>query len=248
MPATLPDDARCLRCGYLLRELPENRCPECGRSFDPSDFNTFRYIGQSFSVRRWARFPSGFEVLAILIPTLLFVWTRSGPRPEPYGDPDVYTLWFVCVVPVLVWWFGLRLASCLRWRRLPEKSRGTSPNDRRTWRWLVLPLCLSALLTISQFNWPLAIRFRLSEPAFAREVNRIKALQQQNSNTPTYVEYGHWVGLYYVWAASVRPGDRWIWFGIDAPCRGGFKYDLGNGAGCCPDELPPAWGRYESAP
>ncbi len=28
---------RCLGCGYNLRGLPENRCPECGRTFDPDD-------------------------------------------------------------------------------------------------------------------------------------------------------------------------------------------------------------------
>jgi len=28
---------RCLGCGYDLRGLPENRCPECGRGVDPQD-------------------------------------------------------------------------------------------------------------------------------------------------------------------------------------------------------------------
>jgi len=32
---------RCLGCGYDLRGLPENRCPECGRAFDPDDSTTF---------------------------------------------------------------------------------------------------------------------------------------------------------------------------------------------------------------
>lgn len=32
---------RCLDCGYSLQGLPENRCPECGRSFDPNDPETF---------------------------------------------------------------------------------------------------------------------------------------------------------------------------------------------------------------
>lgn len=31
-------DARCPRCGYSLRGLPENRCPECGILFDPDAF------------------------------------------------------------------------------------------------------------------------------------------------------------------------------------------------------------------
>jgi hypothetical protein len=41
-------DARCLHCGYPLRGLPENRCPECGTAFDPKE------IGSSF-VALWPR-------------------------------------------------------------------------------------------------------------------------------------------------------------------------------------------------
>jgi hypothetical protein len=36
-----PEPMRCLACGYDLRGLPENRCPECGRAFDPGDSATF---------------------------------------------------------------------------------------------------------------------------------------------------------------------------------------------------------------
>ena len=32
---------RCLSCRYNLCELAENRCPECGRVFDPEDAQTF---------------------------------------------------------------------------------------------------------------------------------------------------------------------------------------------------------------
>jgi phosphoribosylanthranilate isomerase len=34
--------ARCLECGYQLAGLQSNRCPECGRTFDPDDPATFR--------------------------------------------------------------------------------------------------------------------------------------------------------------------------------------------------------------
>jgi rubrerythrin len=30
----------CRDCGYALFGLPENRCPECGRAFDPADPRT----------------------------------------------------------------------------------------------------------------------------------------------------------------------------------------------------------------
>jgi hypothetical protein len=38
---TSAETMRCLDCGYDLRGLPENRCPECGRAFDPHDSTTF---------------------------------------------------------------------------------------------------------------------------------------------------------------------------------------------------------------
>jgi hypothetical protein len=34
-PPEVPDDARCLDCGYALRGLTTHRCPECGRAFYP---------------------------------------------------------------------------------------------------------------------------------------------------------------------------------------------------------------------
>jgi len=36
---------RCLGCGYDLHGLPENRCPECGRPFDPEDPRTYYPLG-----------------------------------------------------------------------------------------------------------------------------------------------------------------------------------------------------------
>lgn len=36
-----PETMYCLDCGYDVRGLPENRCPECGRAFDPDDSTTF---------------------------------------------------------------------------------------------------------------------------------------------------------------------------------------------------------------
>ncbi len=32
---------RCLSCKYDLKHLTVNRCPECGREFDPADARTF---------------------------------------------------------------------------------------------------------------------------------------------------------------------------------------------------------------
>ncbi len=36
------DGPRCFGCGYLLIGLPTNRCPECGREFDPAEYGDER--------------------------------------------------------------------------------------------------------------------------------------------------------------------------------------------------------------
>ncbi len=36
----------CIGCGYIIDGLPWERCPECGRSFNPGDPSTFRLEGQ----------------------------------------------------------------------------------------------------------------------------------------------------------------------------------------------------------
>ena len=42
------DDLHCQHCGYQLRGLPEERCPECGHGFDPFErrfWNRHRWRG-----------------------------------------------------------------------------------------------------------------------------------------------------------------------------------------------------------
>ena len=42
----------CLTCDYNLEHLSGRRCPECGRTFDPADFRTFR-CAETQQVSRW---------------------------------------------------------------------------------------------------------------------------------------------------------------------------------------------------
>lgn len=44
----LPASARCKTCGYAVIRLPGNRCPECGRAFDPADPTTFATSGRGW--------------------------------------------------------------------------------------------------------------------------------------------------------------------------------------------------------
>ncbi|MBL8880761.1 MAG: hypothetical protein JNG88_16730 [Phycisphaerales bacterium] len=40
--AQLSDSAQCKHCGYALRNLPRNVCPECGSEFDPANADSYR--------------------------------------------------------------------------------------------------------------------------------------------------------------------------------------------------------------
>jgi len=42
----------CLGCGYSLHGLPINRCPECGREFDPANPRTFSIGQEALRARR----------------------------------------------------------------------------------------------------------------------------------------------------------------------------------------------------
>ena len=50
----VPEEARCLGCGYWLRGLTTPMCPECGRAFDPGDLSTFDHDPHARRRRRRA--------------------------------------------------------------------------------------------------------------------------------------------------------------------------------------------------
>jgi len=52
-PEPQPSSMLCIDCGYSLVQLDEQRCPECGRAFDPQRRSTFRRPGdeRKFSYR-----------------------------------------------------------------------------------------------------------------------------------------------------------------------------------------------------
>jgi hypothetical protein len=70
---------RCRSCDYPLRHLPEHRCPECGRGFDPADPATFNPEPVPFKPPVWlltlqAAACLGLVVLAMISQTPLGRW------------------------------------------------------------------------------------------------------------------------------------------------------------------------------
>jgi hypothetical protein len=45
----------CRGCGYDLQKLDTDRCPECGRAFDPDDHKTYHRTARRYTVRRIIR-------------------------------------------------------------------------------------------------------------------------------------------------------------------------------------------------
>ncbi len=52
-PGTASPGMYCRKCGYALVGLSEDRCPECGRAFDPANPRTFRRKPLLSGVRLW---------------------------------------------------------------------------------------------------------------------------------------------------------------------------------------------------
>ena len=63
---------RCLSCNYDLRNLPEHRCPECGREFDPNDASTFLSEPVRSERARWESLDSMYILAAIVLLVLFF--------------------------------------------------------------------------------------------------------------------------------------------------------------------------------
>jgi hypothetical protein len=64
----------CLRCNYDLGGLPEPRCPECGRGFDPGDPATFRRVPRT-------RNEALVVIVIYLLPLLLSLWMGMTTHP-----------------------------------------------------------------------------------------------------------------------------------------------------------------------
>jgi hypothetical protein len=70
--------AFCLSCGYPLNQLPEHRCPECGRAFDPANPRTLSLGYPLKSWQRWLLKPIGWPNVAVNRPSAEVEYARCG--------------------------------------------------------------------------------------------------------------------------------------------------------------------------
>ena len=146
----MPDvEMKCLDCRYLLKGLPEHRCPECGRSFDPDDPATFSTSSEwRFQVAfYWGR--ARFVIVPLLMAWYWLIighvytqhwvsWPEDAMaflRILPFGAPLAMIVWlgsprktFLIGVLMTVW---LPVAIVVVTAAIEEKLFMMSIQDRR---------------------------------------------------------------------------------------------------------------------
>lgn len=218
-PQSVP---RCLTCDHLLASLPDPRCPECGRPFDPADPSTVNLTGRPYPVlaRLFAR-PIGLPLLGLAFTA--FAWPLWEHR-TPYnvlGAPVLgYFLWALVLV-LLAGRLLIRFAVLQAYHR-PESERRIG----RHRKWLIATLLL--VYVVIPTDPIMRTAFRLSRPALDRFAQAALA-------NPGAYPGTHRVGLFWVQQdGTPAPGALRLWAGQSYESHAGFAY-CPNGPPANPD-------------
>ena len=173
MADTLPDDARCLGCGYALVRLPVDRCPECGRRFRPRDRTSYRtaHGPGMHERRRVVRLAWRGEVRTLrwLVPALLGLGVFCGTMVGVNG-------WLL--TPLLLGTAVVIIDVGRAWRNWPKiaRRRGAAVG-----LWSGMMLLALALTWTMPLAWPL---LWLSGSAIDRAAARAKVNESYNPAWP----------------------------------------------------------------
>lgn len=156
----------CLDCGYPVLGLSEDRCPECGRAFDPTDSRTTSHRS---SPSIWPTLDTVLRVMCVgagILTGVVFVVSWLGT--------DLLVLWLVGFLAIPFAFPLILLAA--------------TPSVRSTRRTRVLSVVWIVLFfSIVTTGWPLSIWFLAHRPALDRYVNRIRAGELPTSSGPVLI-------------------------------------------------------------
>jgi len=156
-------ESYCLSCAYPLINLPENRCPECGRHFDPSDQRTYhrqlpeswwkhlgRILGSIERVGAW------MSVLAIITAAILSAMAETDWVFPPLLTVGAVYLPFALAAAL----FGFEGLCRAPWMRLARAG-------------IFCSLGISIIYT----SWPLRLSFAYSRSSLEQLAAQVRAGQ-----------------------------------------------------------------------
>jgi hypothetical protein len=203
-------EAQCLGCNYPLRGLPENRCPECGRVFDPNNRATMNLGRPISAAARFWQNPPGWPLnIATAAVAFLLLYSYRFPGHDFLEE----TPWACASVLVGIVWLVrlftfLAVGAYYRRRTIPLFGL----------RWAAAPLIVGVAFLLYKLDVPMHVAFWISRPAMQQLADQVI----RNPNNPPKTAS---VGLYTAENIEAFPtGMRFIvryrfMFGAD-----GFQY------------------------
>ncbi|MBW7906541.1 MAG: hypothetical protein LC135_16180 [Phycisphaerae bacterium] len=241
----VPNSARCRQCGYRLRGLSANVCPECGTAFDPSDPDSYddpeRRLEWLRRERRQALrmfiAPPGIVTYVVLAWLWAWQFRPTFSLAAWHQLVNHHATPIVCSMAILLmlwipagWLIHRRLDPALypRWR------------NQGWWRWGLFSLLVASVLALAQ-PWGVWARFHLSRTALEAQI----AGAQQGQAAARFRRIG-WLDVEYVHLNWPR-GGVFVQTEHDSDDgRYGFAYRAGDsGQGSTPG--PGRW-RIEQGP
>jgi hypothetical protein len=134
-PVDYSANATCKHCGYALFGLPEQRCPECGQTFNWSDPTTMNVPGWKPPAKP---FPYSFGQCALCAG---FVATGLVLLPVGDGDATLWGLGYYIWGIVLVGWVIAAAQS-----RFVPSQRPWNANKPAWWRRGVLAMLIATFV------------------------------------------------------------------------------------------------------
>ncbi len=152
----------CRSCGYLLRKLQQDACPECGRAFDPDDLKTTLRHPNWNPWKILGSFHAGLVILIGVVASAATVMSFLA------FDPLIYKLitfaMGIVMVPLLIMTVIPRVETRFRTRLIGLAS-------------------IALLLSVAFTDWPLRVSFAFHRPGL--EVHAEKFLAGETVTTPT---------------------------------------------------------------
>ena len=206
-------EATCLGCDYPLTGLTENRCPECGRVFDPRDPDTMRTARTPGKIARWLMQPPKWPSHVVTsFAALSMIASAAAPIAGGYFRLAIISayIWMV----LLPGWF-LRALACV-FLRLRSRNR-TRSSFIHQMRWLWVPACLALTIALCSTSIPSRCAFVISRPA-------MDSLVLSVMSNPTHVHAPQWVGIFYAEDIEATPWGMKFTVSDNGYSVGGFSF------------------------